>query len=143
MTTYANRGRQLERAINELFKRYKALSIPCGQIFPRSLHDGTITGKAPFDFWALYQGRMRAFDAKMCEQASWNVLTNAKVHQVKALTDIGAQGGEGFFLVLFVRSRQLVRFDVPFLYPDLKSLKPIHGQVILGLDFLNVLQITR
>ena len=137
--THANRGRQLERAINELFKRYRALSIPCGQIFPRQLHDGTIVDKAPFDFWAFHGGRFRAFDAKMCEAHAWNVNTNAKLHQVKALTDIAAHGGEGFFLVLFTRTRQLVRFNVPFEYPDLKSLKPMHGEILKGLDFLNVL----
>lgn len=137
--THANRGKQLERAINELFKRYKALSIPCGQIFPRQIHDGTIVDKAPFDFWVLHQGRMHAFDAKMCESSSWSVNTNAKLHQVKALTDISAHGGEGFFLVLFVNTRQLVRFTVPFAYPDLKSLKPLHGEILKGLDFLNVL----
>ena len=134
--THANRGKQLERAVRELFKRYAQLGIHCHQNFPRTLTNGTIVEKHGYDFEILYKGVLYAFDAKMCEQASWS-LQNAKVHQIKALFDVTRNGGDGFFLVFFTRTKQLVQFHVP-LPNDKKSLRPDDGVILSGLDFLNV-----
>jgi penicillin-binding protein-related factor A (putative recombinase) len=135
-TTHANRGKQLEAAIREVFKHYAARGIHCHQNFPRQLHDGTIVEKGPFDFEVLYNGTLYAFDAKQCEATSWHP-DKRHLHQEKMLLEVTRQGGQGFYLVYFVPLRKLVRFDVPL--PTSKGLRPEDGLVLPGLDFLGIL----
>lgn len=139
-----NRGKALEAAVRQLFKRYAEMGIHCHQNHPRALQDGRIVEKSPYDFELLYSGVLYAFDTKMCESSTWNLNTNAKVHQVKALHDVTMQGGHGFFLVLFTLPKppKLVKFPVPL--PEGKaSLAPEDGVVLAGLDFLGVFKRTK
>lgn len=108
-TTHANRGKNLERAIRKLFESYAGRGVHCQQNHPEQLFDGTITRRHGFDFQIFYRGRFLAFDAKECAAARWP-LDKAKLHQLKALLDIEANGGEGFFLVYFAREHRLVKF---------------------------------
>ena len=109
MTTFANRGRNLEHAIKELFKQYDKLNIHCQQNHPEMLQDGTFARKHGFDFQMFYKGTFYAFDAKECNLKSWP-LDKAKPHQLKALLDVENQGGKAFFLVYFKFSKRLVKF---------------------------------
>jgi recombination protein U len=104
------RGKKLERAIRKLFASYESRGIHCQQNHPEQLHDGTLVKKHGFDFQILYNGKFYAFDAKECHLKSWP-LDKAKPHQLKALLDVEANGGEGFFLVHFTELNQLVKFN--------------------------------
>lgn len=111
MTTYANRGKNLERAVKKLFESYESRGIHCQQNFPEQLSNGTKIHRHGFDFQILYQNKFYAFDAKECALPAWP-LDKAKPHQVKALLDIASNGGEAFFLVLFTKTGDLVKFNV-------------------------------
>ena len=111
-----------------LFERYAERGIHCQQNHPEQLHDGTLVRRHGFDFQIFYEGRFLAFDAKECQRGRWP-LDKAKLHQLKALTDVESNGGEAFFLVHFTGLRQLVKFPastvrralaagVPSLSPD-------------------------
>lgn len=106
----APRGKMLEKAVRILFARYESRGIHCQQNHPEQLYDGTLTKKHGFDFQILYNGKFYAFDAKECNLNAWP-LDKAKPHQLKALLDVEANGGEGFFLVYFTKLNQLVKFN--------------------------------
>lgn len=113
MTTYANRGRSLEKAVKKLFESYESRGIHCQQNHPEKLFDGTIVARHGFDFQIFYKGKFYAFDAKECAADKW-ALQNAKMHQLKALVDIENNGGEAFFLVYFAKHKKLVKFSAGF-----------------------------
>lgn len=104
-----NRGKNLERAVKELFKSYESRGIHCQQNHPEQLHDGTLVKKHGFDFQIFYMGSFYAFDTKECNLSRWP-LDKAKPHQLKALLDIENNGGEGFFLVHFTKLNKLIKF---------------------------------
>jgi len=131
MTTFANRGKGLEHAVRELFKQYEKLGIHCQQNHPEILPDGTYARGHGFDFQMLYKGTFYAFDCKECNIAKWP-LDKAKMHQLKALLDVEKQGGQGFFLVYFKQSGQLVKFHAGLIQHVLsmnnKSVSPELGE---------------
>ena len=131
MTTYANRGRNLESAVKKLFESYESRGIHCQQNHPEQLHDGTLVKRHGFDFQILYNGKFYAFDAKECALTAWP-LDKAKPHQVKALLDVAENGGESFFLVYFAKSKELIKFDVKTVQNALingsKKLSPSDGE---------------
>ena len=144
MTEYANRGRNLEHAIRELFKQYQAAGIHCQQNHPEVLQDGTFARKHGFDFQMLFKGVFYAFDAKECNLKSWP-LDKAKPHQLKALLDVENNGGKAFFLVHFKFSKKLVKFRASFiqgaLAHNMKSVSPDLGETttinLLGIRQVN------
>lgn len=131
MTTYGNRGKSLESAVKKLFASYESRGIHCQQNFPEQLSDGTKVKRHGFDFQILYNGKFYAFDAKECALNAWP-LDKAKPHQVKALLDVKANGGEGFFLVYFTNLKELVKFDAKIVQTALingqKKLPPTSGE---------------
>lgn len=131
MTTFANRGRGLEHAVKELFKQYEKLGIHCQQNHPEQLHDGTLVRKHGFDFQIFHNGTFYAFDCKECAPKNWP-LDKAKPHQLKALLDVEKQGGQGFFLVYFKQSGQLVKFSARMIQCQLemghKTVSPEMGE---------------
>lgn len=130
MTQYGNRGKSLERAVKKLFESYESRGIHCQQNFPEQLSDGTKIHRHGFDFQILYNNKFFAFDAKECALPAWP-LDKAKPHQVKALLDVDANGGEAFFLVYFTKSKELVKFDVRIVQNKLingdKKILPTEG----------------
>ena len=116
----ANRGKELERAVLKLFERYAERGIHCQQNHPKQLHDGTLVERHGFDFQIFYAGRFIAFDAKECVRRRWP-LDKATLHQVKALLDVEANGGEAFFLVRFKTLGQLVKFPAHLVQTALAS----------------------
>lgn len=131
MTTYGNRGKSLESAVKKLFASYESRGIHCQQNFPEQLSDGTKVKRHGFDFQILHNGKFYAFDAKECALNAWP-LDKAKPHQVKALLDVNANGGEGFFLVYFTNLKELVKFDAKIVQTALingqKKLPPTSGE---------------
>jgi penicillin-binding protein-related factor A (putative recombinase) len=131
MTTYGNRGKSLESAVKKLFASYESRGIHCQQNFPEQLSDGTKVKRHGFDFQILHNGKFYAFDAKECALNAWP-LDKAKPHQVKALLDVKANGGEGFFLVYFTNLKELVKFDAKIVQTALingqKKLPPTSGE---------------
>lgn len=131
MTTYGNRGKSLESAVKKLFASYESRGIHCQQNFPEQLSDGTKVKRHGFDFQVLYNGKFYAFDAKECALKAWP-LDKAKPHQVKALLDVKANGGEGFFLVYFTEMKELVKFDAKIVQTALingqKKIAPTEGE---------------
>jgi recombination protein U len=140
MTTYGNRGKSLESAVKKLFESYESRGIHCQQNHPEQLHDGTLVKRHGFDFQILYNSKFYAFDAKECALPAWP-LDKAKPHQVKALLDIDANGGEAFFLVYFTKSKDLIKFDVKKVQDALingsKKLVPADGEETT-INFLGV-----
>jgi penicillin-binding protein-related factor A (putative recombinase) len=140
MTNYGNRGKQLERAIKQLFLSYQSRGIHCQQNFPEKLHDGTLVNRHGFDFQILFQGKFYAFDAKECAAKSWS-LSNAKPHQIKALLDVCSNGGDGFFMVYYAISKSLIRYPAAAVQQafaeNRKSLLPSDGEKIT-INFLNI-----
>jgi penicillin-binding protein-related factor A (putative recombinase) len=104
------RGRSFERAIRKLFASYESRGIHCQQNHPEQLHDGTLVKKHGFDFQIFYNGKFYAFDAKECALTAWP-LDKAKPHQLKALLDVEYNGGEGFFLVYFKKTKKIIKFN--------------------------------
>lgn len=141
--TFANRGRNLEHAVKELFKQYEKLGIHCQQNHPEQLHDGTLVRKHGFDFQMFYQGKFYAFDAKECNLKNWP-LEKAKAHQLKALLDVENNGGEAFFLVWFKFSKRLVKFSARMIQYQLeqnhKSVSPDMGEETT-IDLLGIREI--
>ena len=131
MTTYGNRGKSLESAVKKLFASYESRGIHCQQNFPEQLSDGTKVKRHGFDFQVLYNGMFYAFDAKECALKAWP-LDKAKPHQVKALLDVKANGGEGFFLVYFTELKELIKFDAKIIQTALingqKKIAPSEGE---------------
>jgi penicillin-binding protein-related factor A (putative recombinase) len=131
MTTYGNRGKSLESAVKKLFESYESRGIHCQQNHPEQLHDGTLVKRHGFDFQILYNSKFYAFDAKECALPAWP-LDKAKPHQVKALLDVAENGGEGFFLVYFTKSKELIKSDVKTVQSSLingsKKLSPSDGE---------------
>jgi recombination protein U len=140
MTTYANRGRNLEHAIRELFKQYNKLNIHCQQNHPEMLQDGTFARKHGFDFQMFYKGTFWAFDAKECNLKNWP-LDKAKPHQLKALLDVENNGGKAFFLVYFKYSKRLVKFSARMIQYQLemghKTVSPDMGEATT-INLLNI-----
>jgi len=131
MTTFANRGRNLEHAVKELFKEYQKIGIHCQQNHPEQLHDGTLVHKHGFDFQMFYKRKFYAFDCKECALKNWP-LDKAKPHQLKALLDVENNGGEAFFLVWFKFSGRLVKFSARLIKGQLemnhKTVSPDMGE---------------
>lgn len=131
MPDYGNRGKSLEYAINKLFERYASHGIHCQKNHPEQLYSGEIVKKHGFDFQILYNGKFYAFDAKECKQARWP-LSLAKPHQLKALLDVAANGGEAFFLVYFTQQHLLIKFAAKLVQSSIintvKSLAPQDGE---------------
>lgn len=131
MTNFANRGKSLEHAVKELFKQYEKLGIHCQQNHPEMLSDGTYVRNHGFDFQMLYRGTFYAFDTKECARANWP-LDKAKLHQLKAMLDVEAQGGIAFFLVYFKYQGKLVKFKASLirdlLTNNIKSVSPEMGE---------------
>lgn len=140
MTQYGNRGKTLEKAIKKLFESYESRGIHCQQNHPEQLHDGTLVKRHGFDFQILHNNKFYAFDAKECALPAWP-LDKAKPHQVKALLDIDANGGEAFFLVYFTKRKDLIKFDVKKVQDALingsKKLVPADGEETT-INFLGV-----
>lgn len=131
MTTYGNRGKSLEKAVKRLLESYESRGIHCQQNHPEQLHDGTLVKRHGFDFQILYNGKFYAFDAKECGLSAWP-LDKAKPHQVKALLDVANNGGEGFFLVYFTNSKDLIKFDIKIIQTAIikgeKKIFPCEGE---------------
>lgn len=130
MTTHANRGKSLEKAIKKLFESYESRGIHCQQNHPEQLHDGTLVKHHGFDFQIFYMGTFYAFDAKECAAKAWP-LDKAKPHQLKALLDVEANGGEAFFLVYFTQENILVKYSAKNIQNAIisgaKKLLPLEG----------------
>jgi recombination protein U len=120
--THGTRGRSLEFAVKQLFKSYESRGIFCQQNFPETLGDGTRIHNHGFDFQILYKGTFYAFDAKESNTPKWS-LSNAKLHQVKALSDVAANGGISFFLVYFKKERRLVKMPINIVIKALEENK--------------------
>ena len=108
--SHGTRGRSLEYAIKQLFKSYESRGIFCQQNFPETLGDGTRIHNHGFDFQILYNGKFYAFDAKESNSPNWS-LSNAKLHQLKALGDVERNNGISFFLVYYKNERKLVKIS--------------------------------
>lgn len=130
MTEYANRGKNLERAIRKLFESYASRGIHCQQNHPEQLYDGTMVKRHGFDFQIFYHGQFYAFDAKECARNSFPI-DKAKLHQLKSLLDVENNGGYAFFLVYFTKTKKLVKFPASFVQSRISigstSLLPEHG----------------
>ena len=141
MTTYGSRGRTLEHTIKIMLDRYRSFGIFCQRNYPERSSSGAFIAQHGFDFEILHQGKFYAFDAKECNSKTWNLKTNAKLHQVQALRTVEDNGGEGFFLVFFAPEKKLVKLSATKIAQAMKenksSLKSSDG-IETSLNILNI-----
>lgn len=138
--SHANRGMDLEKTVEKLFEHYEQLNIFCHKLEVKEV-DGIKIKKSPFDFIVHHNGIMYGFDTKNCQNGSMGI-ANFKLHQIKAMSMVKAQGGDGFFLVYFADIGQLEKIDVDEVIKlkseGAKSIRPdIRRQT--PLDFLKIL----
>lgn len=138
--SYGTRGRSLEYAVKKLFESYESRGIFCQQNFPETLGDGTRIHNHGFDFQILYKGTFYAFDAKESNSPNWS-LSNAKLHQLKALSDVERNGGIAFFMVYFKNEKELRKMTPQLITNAIqqgrKSLKMTDGEKI-NINFLGI-----
>ena len=137
-----DKGKKLERTINELLKRYKKKGIFAIKIPEAKTTKGVFTQKSPFDYIIFYDSKLYAFDAKENKTSTINIKSMFKEHQIDALHKVWLQKGEAFFLVYFTTLKVLVRYDIEIVLKaitnNIKSLKPEDGEILKGLNFLEV-----
>ena len=142
MGNHANRGMDLEKTItHKLFPLYEQLNIFCLKIEVKQAN-GVYLNKSPFDFIVYHDNRMSAFDTKNCNDPKGLAISNFKLHQVKALSCVEAQGGLAFFLVYFSTIGQLELIPVSemrdIIASGAKKVTPDKRRKT-GLDFLKIL----
>ncbi len=118
------KGAHLEREMDKVLRYLDTLGIHGHKNHPKRLNDGTYVEGEPFDYEVFSPSRVWTFDTKECEAEAWP-LSKAKLSQVNNLVKTG-----GFFLVWFVQSRKLIRFDAELVASKLGvegSLSPREG----------------
>ena len=118
------KGSHLEKEMDRVLKYLDARGIHGHKNHPKRLNDGTYIEGEPFDYEVFSPSRVWTFDTKECEAETWP-LSKAKLSQVNNLVKTG-----GFFLVWFVHSRKLIRFDAELVASKLGvqgSLSPDEG----------------
>jgi penicillin-binding protein-related factor A (putative recombinase) len=137
------KGKDLEKTILELFKHYEEKDIFCLRIHEHRVASGMVVEKSPFDFLVYHDNIIYGFDTKECSGKTINIKTNMKLHQLEAMLQIDKNGGEGFFLVYFYLTKQLIKYDckvvLQVMKENSKSLSPDDGEEV-KLDFLGVLK---
>ncbi len=137
----SNRGMALEKTVKEIFKHYEEMGIFCHKLEVKQSH-GAYLEKSPFDFLCYYKSKLYAFDTKNCNKGKI-AIQNFKLHQIKALTDVENQGGDGFFLVYFKEHKKLNKITASdirlMMQDDMKSIEFCKERVI-SIDFLGVLK---
>ncbi len=138
-SSHANRGKGFERYMRDVLALYEKRGAHCQQNHPEATFAGKRIKKHGFDFQVFTKGVFYAFDTKKCEANRWN-LSNAKEHQREALKAVWHNDGVAFFLVNFVKRRQIVMFEYPFLirYAGLKSFGPENGEIVPNGDCLGI-----
>ena len=107
MTT-TQRGKALEKTIQELFKHYHSKGIFCMRVHEAPHH----AEKAPFDFLVYHKSILYVFDTKECNADSINIKGNLKLHQIDAMANVWKNGGVGFFMIYFKQHQKLAKIDV-------------------------------
>lgn len=118
------RGAHLEQQIDKLLKYLDAQGIHGHKNHAKRTQDGAYVEGEPFDYEVFSPSKVWTFDAKECEAEAWP-LSKAKLAQVNNLLKTG-----GFFLVYFVRSGKLIRFDASVIKSKLGlqgSITPCEG----------------
>lgn len=110
MTTYANRGMQLEHEIEASNQAYYLKNIAVIQKIATPMKK--ISGKAFYsekstvDFLGCINGRGIAFDAKETKERNYFPLKNVHEHQLRFLEQYKDCGGHAFVLVRFVKHQE-------------------------------------
>jgi penicillin-binding protein-related factor A (putative recombinase) len=95
---------------NEIIQSFKAKGFYTFKV-PEAVTHVRATGKVfqrktPFDFAACIHGIFVGFDAKYCEQNSFQV-SNVKSHQLLAINDVEFYGGISGLLVYFKKHNMI------------------------------------
>ncbi|MDT0943314.1 Holliday junction resolvase RecU [Staphylococcus pseudintermedius] len=156
-TTYKNRGKFLEDAINATNRQYLERDLALIQKIPTPTIVNTRTGKGRYsekstvDFIGVSRGKHVAFDAKELSTKIFP-FSRLKPHQYNYLLNVHKQRGEAFILILFKQVNELYKLDI-FTYAKLKrdldrksipyewfksNLKPIKSKNGIYYDYLNV-----
>ena len=142
MASHSNRGKSLEKTVNELFKHYEQKNIFCMRVYEPRTSTGIIYDKSPFDFMVFYNKQIYAFDAKETHGNSINIKGNLKIHQIDALRIIQEQGGIAFFLIYFTDTKELKKISIENVIERIaNNQKSIKREECISskLDFLGVL----
>ena len=123
------KGSHLENEMDRVLKFLDMRGIHGHKNHPKRTNDGTYIEGEPFDYEVFSPSGMWCFDTKECEADAWP-LSKAKLSQVNSLMQCARAGCEAFFLVWFVKSRRLIRFDAVLVADSLGkkgSLTPDEG----------------
>ncbi|MCK9327192.1 MAG: Holliday junction resolvase RecU [Bacteroidales bacterium] len=114
------RGFYLENELDRVLKFLSNRGIHGHKNHARQTVDGAYIEGEPFDYEVISNGILHCFDAKECHGNRWS-LKNAKLSQVQNLIQCANHGAEAYFLVYFVLSGKLKRFDAQFVKLALSS----------------------
>lgn len=135
------RGHYLESEINRILKYLNSIGIHGHKNHANRTHEGKYLDGECFDYEVISGGKVYCFDAKEVHSPTWNLKTNAKLSQIKALYDTAENGAEAFFLVWFAIQNKIIRFDIykvrGALEKGVSSLKPEDGSEFDWRIFLN------
>lgn len=104
------RGFYLENELNRVMTWLNSAGIHAHKNHARRTEAGIWIEGEPFDYEVFCEGALYCFDAKECAGRRWN-LSNAKPAQLNNLLMCARHGARAFFLVLFVETRKIRRFD--------------------------------
>lgn len=117
MTSYANRGKFLERVINQCNAVYRHKGIALINQIPTPINmnkknkNAFYSGKSTVDYTGVAQGTFIAFDAKETKASSFQ-FSRLQQHQKDYLIDAHKHQGQAFILILFTQANELYRIDI-------------------------------
>lgn len=119
-TSYANRGKPLQRLINytnEIYKRkgwalVDEVPTPTKNIKGRIVYEK----KSTVDYHGITHGRALAFDAKSCRETTRFPIKNIHEHQINYLKRFQDQGGISFFIIEFAKKQEFYYVPFDFVY---------------------------
>lgn len=104
------RGHKLEQELGRLVEYFNSIGVHAHKNHVKRTVSGVYLEGEPFDYEIFKEGKLYCFDAKECQGDKWPISNGVK--QLASLRDLAAHGAEAFFLVWFVKTNQLIRFDI-------------------------------
>jgi len=121
----------LEYQINKLCDYINSIGYHAHKNHPERLNSGKYIKGEPYDYEIFLPDYKACFDAKQVTGDRWS-FEEKDIKQAEHLKHCKNSGMDAFFLVFFVKSKKMIKFDVDVFIKALqegrKSLKAIEGE---------------
>lgn len=144
-STYANRGKELERYINQANERYELLDVALinkneppvvvVKLEKKRVTDGFFSDKGLPDYTGIAKGKSIAFEAKETEKVDKFPLKNVQDHQVEYLRKHMIHGGKSFLIIRFVKQDEVYLLDFDHFLVWWDTAKQNRGKKNIPYDF--------